>query len=62
MFVLILKIEEIRKKHRPNFDHIIIDCSPVNYMDMMGIKSLIQVIDFIPNFLVNIIKFNCLDL
>ncbi|CAF0940342.1 unnamed protein product [Rotaria sp. Silwood1] len=37
------KIEETRKKYRPNFDHIIIDCSPVNYMDMMGIKTLIQI-------------------
>ncbi|CAF2630360.1 unnamed protein product [Rotaria sp. Silwood2] len=37
------KIEEIRKSYRPNFDHIIIDCSPVNYMDMMGIKALIQI-------------------
>ncbi|CAF0934456.1 unnamed protein product [Adineta steineri] len=37
------KIEEVRKKYRPNFDHIIIDCSPINYMDMMGIKTLIQI-------------------
>ncbi|CAF2043604.1 unnamed protein product [Rotaria magnacalcarata] len=37
------KIQEARKKYRPNFDHIIIDCSPVNYMDMMGIKTLIQI-------------------
>jgi phage host-nuclease inhibitor protein Gam len=40
------KIQEIKKKYRPNFDHIIIDCSPINYMDMMGIKTLIQVINF----------------
>ncbi|CAF0774374.1 unnamed protein product [Adineta steineri] len=37
------KIEEVRKKYRPNFDHIIIDCSPINYMDIMGIKTLIQI-------------------
>lgn len=43
IFSFYFKIEEIRKKYRPNFDHIIIDCSPVNYMDMMGIKTLIQV-------------------
>jgi anti-anti-sigma regulatory factor len=40
------KIEEIKKQYRPNFDHIIIDCSPINYMDMMGIKTLIQVATF----------------
>lgn len=39
----LFKIESIRKKYRPNFDHIIIDCSPINYMDMMGIKTLIQI-------------------
>ncbi|CAF0854145.1 unnamed protein product [Adineta ricciae] len=37
------KIEEIKRKYRPSFDHIIIDCSPVNYMDMMGIRALIQI-------------------
>ena len=40
------KILEIRKKYRPDFDHIIVDCSPVNYIDMMGIKTLIQVEDY----------------
>ena len=33
----------MKKKYRPDFDFIIIDCSPVNYMDIMGIKTLIQV-------------------
>jgi hypothetical protein len=37
------QIEQTKKKYRPDFEHIIIDCSPVNYMDMMGIKALIQV-------------------
>ncbi|CAF1402003.1 unnamed protein product, partial [Didymodactylos carnosus] len=36
------KIAEIKKKYRPKFEFVIIDCSPLNYIDIMGIKTLIQ--------------------
>ncbi|CAF0736325.1 unnamed protein product, partial [Didymodactylos carnosus] len=37
------KIAEIKRKYQPVFEFVIIDCSPVNYIDMMGIKTLIQI-------------------
>lgn len=41
--IFFFQIEQMKTKYRPSFENIIIDCSPVNYMDMMGIKALIQV-------------------